>query len=378
MGRLTVTKRERSATLSPHDTPRDKRSREVIMGHEVIKTGWLMKQGGGNKSKSYKKRLFVLGRQAVEGVCFIAYFKKDSPLAAGVIYLDGNNKIVEETDVQKSLGKKFCIAISTGLSDLGARTFYLSADTEEDHNAWMTDIKAALEGEKLRVENIENVSFPQSRMERKEQAVSEENAYLKSELDNYLAEGGDDSIQRYYLQALTNVLTIEERRTDIVFREGEGAASGMDEQMEDDGREEEDKEEEKEGEDEKYGAKVVAKEEGKVKEGKDMEEETEGGVNVIEEEEEEAGGGTLAESMERLDIEKKELSASEEEAKAADGMSTEADRQVGSGEGEEGIELNKEDGKEATGHEVKLERENVGEKEIGTSSDEEGIRDEKV
>ncbi|KNC54324.1 Psmras1, variant [Thecamonas trahens ATCC 50062] len=91
------------------------------------KRGFLTKQGGGNKAKTWKKRLFVL-----EGHTLSYYKNSKATAPLGIISLSGCT--ISPAD---SIKKKNCFQVYHPIR----RTFYIYAESQEEMLDWMTAIR---------------------------------------------------------------------------------------------------------------------------------------------------------------------------------------------------------------------------------------------
>ena len=92
------------------------------------KRGFLTKQGGGNKAKTWKRRMFVLSGHT------LSYYKNAKAKAPlGVISLSGCT-----VSAMPSMKKKNCFQVYHPIR----RTFFIYADTEGEMSEWMAAIQA--------------------------------------------------------------------------------------------------------------------------------------------------------------------------------------------------------------------------------------------
>jgi len=105
-------------------------ARDILSAYskEHGKKGEMKKQGGGNRSKSWKKRLFVL-----YGTYFYYYKGERQPSPQGIIILD-NAKITDSVKGPNSL------EVVTP-----ARIYYIKADTQEQRDEWFKALTEAVE-----------------------------------------------------------------------------------------------------------------------------------------------------------------------------------------------------------------------------------------
>ena len=117
------------------------------MEEQILKEGWLEKQGG--MIKTWKNRWFILRNKT------LFYYKEKNGELMGQIELSSNCKVGPNPKNKKQ--PSFFIDVPS------QRNFIIVAKTLEDHNSWIQIIQAVISGkihEYLRAQTTEDVIIP--------------------------------------------------------------------------------------------------------------------------------------------------------------------------------------------------------------------------
>eukprot|EP01119_Soliformovum_irregulare_P025245 TRINITY_DN92_c0_g2_i1.p1 TRINITY_DN92_c0_g2~~TRINITY_DN92_c0_g2_i1.p1 ORF type:complete len:736 (+),score=176.03 TRINITY_DN92_c0_g2_i1:89-2296(+) len=110
-----------------------------------VKSGWLYKRGGGNISRAWKKRWFILSG----GILF--YYKSDKERKQqGKIVLRG---YMVEGDFDDLKEKRYQFVLRP--KDTAQRVFYIYAATGQEKKDWMEVLKNSTQGEKITKQSVE-------------------------------------------------------------------------------------------------------------------------------------------------------------------------------------------------------------------------------